>query len=454
MSRIALLAIAALAACAPAAPGLVLRDVPITIELPAMRSFTAAAAPVPTRSNTQMARDFIDLTFELENGTPLPALTRFETPISVRIEGPVPPTLALDLRQLIGRLQNEAGLDIFLTGGDRANITVQAIPSTALRRAVPGAACFVVPRVTDWTDFRTAAGTNRVDWVNLTSRDQVSIFLPSDAAPQEIRTCLHEELAQALGPVNDLFRLSDSVFNDDDSHSVLTGFDMLMLRVTYAPELRNGMTANQVAAQLPGIFARLNPAGQFPDNTNSGGPSAEWRSAMQTALAARTSRTRRLSAARTTVDIARTNDWTGARLGFSYFALAKTLVATDSDAALTALTAAAREFRRAPETQIHEALVAVQLAAYALRSGDADAIMRLTDTAIPIATRHENAALLATLMMFRAEALDLAGRTSEAAVVRMDSFAWARYGLGGPQAVQTRFNQITALNPRNRSLQP
>jgi len=34
-------------------------------------------------------------------------------------------------------------------------------------------------------------------------------------SPQEVRDCLHEELAQALGPLNDLYRLPDSVFNDD-----------------------------------------------------------------------------------------------------------------------------------------------------------------------------------------------------------------------------------------------
>ena len=77
-----------------------------------------------------------------------------------------------------------------------------------------------------------------------------------------MRDCLHEELAQALGPLNDLYRLSDSVFNDDNMHTVLTGFDMLILRVFYSPALRSGMTRAEVAARLPAILAQLNPAGQ------------------------------------------------------------------------------------------------------------------------------------------------------------------------------------------------
>ncbi len=71
----------------------------------------------------------------------------------------------------------------------------------------------------------------------------MAIFLPGDVSPQETRDCLHEEMAQALGPLNDLYRLGDSVFNDDNFHTVLTGFDMLVLRTYYAPDLRSGMTA-------------------------------------------------------------------------------------------------------------------------------------------------------------------------------------------------------------------
>ena len=451
MSRLAFIAVAVLTACAPASRPEATRAIAITTELPPMRSFTAAAAPAPIRSNIQMQRDFIDLTFQLESGTMLPIFTRFEGPISVRIEGGAPPTMAQDLRQLLSRLQSEAGIDIFLTGSQQANITVQAIPTADLQRAVSGAACFVVPRVSGWADYRAFASSARVDWATLTTREQISIFIPSDAAPQEIRTCLHEELAQALGPLNDLFRLPDSVFNDDDSHSVLTGFDMLMLRATYAPELRSGMTANQVAARLPAILARLNPGGERPEEAIEGTTTPEWRAAMQVALSSQYSLNRRRNAAQTAVDIARANGWTGARLGFALYAYAKTAIGSDTEAAQAALITAAREFRRSPATQIHEAHISVQLAAFALRSGDAEAILSLTDAAIPIATRHENAALLATLMMFRAEALDLVGRSSEASVVRLDSLAWARYGLGSDRAVQARLNEIAALNPRTRS---
>ena len=63
------------------------------------------------------------------------------------------------------------------------------------------------------------------------------------------------------------------------------------------------------------------------------------------------------------------------------------------------------------------------------------------------AARHENAALLSTLLLLRAEALDLTGRVSEAREVRMDSLGWARYGFGADWAVRAKLREIAALNP-------
>jgi len=263
--RLAVIALSVMSACTPMP-----QDAPpsrasiMSESLPPMRSFAGAAAQPPSRSNTDMAQDFLDLAFQMESGRAVPVMTRFETPISVRETGMIPGSLVPDLRALLTRLNNEAGIDIYLTGAPDANITVEAIPRADLQRAVPRAACFVVPRISSWEEFKEVRRTPQVDWTTLTRRDRATIFVPADVAPQEIRDCLHEELAQALGPLNDLYRLPDSVFNDDNIHAVLTGFDKLVLRAYYSPELRNGMTRGEAAVRLPALLARLNPAGQRP----------------------------------------------------------------------------------------------------------------------------------------------------------------------------------------------
>jgi hypothetical protein len=89
----------------------------------------------------------------------------------------------------------------------------------------------------------------------------------------------------------------------------------------------------------------------------------------------------------------------------------------------------------------------MQLAAFALSSGQVDEALTLTARAMPAAIAAQNASLLSTLLMIRAEALDDAGRPSEARSVRLDSLAWGRYGFGGQSAVGARLTEVAALSP-------
>ena len=54
---------------------------------------------------------------------------------------------------------------------------------------------------------------------------------------------------------------------------------------------------------------------------------------------------------------------------------------------------------------------------------------------------------MSTLMMFKAEALDMNGKTAAAETVRLDSLGWARYGFGSDQNVQARLAEISSLRP-------
>ena len=94
---------------------------------------------------------------------------------------------------------------------------------------------------------------------------------------------------------------------------------------------------------------------------------------------------------------------------------------------------------------------ASQLAAYAITQGKGEVALMLVNPQIAIAERHENAALLSSLMLLRAEALDLTGRTSEARAVRLDSMGWARYGYGADWAVRAKMREVSSLNPLKRN---
>jgi len=454
--RAALIVALALAGCAPAAPPVATPARYDSAEpLPPMRQF-GATRPLPAlRPNAQIARDFLELSFQMESGRPLPVLTRFEGPVTLHVTGAVPPTARTDIDRLAARLRAEARIPLRVAEGPPPAagnaIVVEFLPRAQMQALVPEAACFVVPRIGSWDEYRAARRSARLDWATLTVRQRAAVFIPSDTSPQEIRDCLHEEVAQALGPLNDIYRLPDSVFNDDNFHAILTGFDMLVLRLYYAPELANGMTRAEVAARLPALLARTNPGGGSAAQSAPADPTPRaWIDAVERALGPRASEAARRDAARRAVAIAQASGWSDGRAGFSWFALGRLSLSGDLGTAFTAFLRAALIYRARPGMEIQAAHVDMQLAAFALSAGQAEDTLTFVDRSLPMVAQAENAALLATLMLLRAEALELLGRSSEARAVRLDAMGWARYGFGPEPEVRRRVAEIAALSPRAR----
>ncbi|WP_417273968.1 DUF2927 domain-containing protein [Celeribacter halophilus] len=415
------------------------------LALPPMKLFDDRQPAQSHRSNASLARDFLDLTFALETGAELTQFTRFEDPITLRVTGDtIPPSLNHDLTKLLTRLEREAGVKITRVQPQAdAAITLETLTLAELSRRAPNTACIVVPNVSSWAEFKRARRA-ALSWTEVNTRERLSIFIPVDVAPQEIRDCLHEELAQALGPLNDLYRLPDSVFNDDNIHSILTPFDMLMLRLTYAPELHSGMNRDEVARALPDILARINPVGETLPDTPAKPTPRLWTQSALTAMG-RAPLKERLLAAHNAVAIAQAEGWDDTRTGFSWFLLGRLSIATDRPAAYLALTRAAEIYGAHPETRFHAAHVAMQLAALALSEHRYEDAYTLSASAIDAARDAENAALLASLMLTEAEALENLGRSSDARALRLDSLGWARYGFGSDEEVRIRAAEIAAL---------
>jgi len=350
---------------------------------------------------------------------------------------------------LIYRLRSEARIPISRVSSNRsANITVEVLSRRTLQRAVPQAACFVAPNVASWAEFKLRRMTPGLDWTALVQRDRMAIFLPGDVSLQEIRDCLHEEVAQALGPVNDLYHLTDSIFNDDNFHTVLTGFDMVILRAFYDSKLHSGMTAEAVAKRLPGILSRINPAGRSGRVSPTPATPRQWSSAIEAALGARSSAASRLASAKRAVSLAKSRGLDDNRLGFSLYAQGRLALANDTALALSSFAQAEAVFRADPATRLHGAHVAVQAAAYALSDGRPGDAIDIVNSNSPTALAAENASLLSTLLMIKAQALDSLARYSEAEIVRRDSLGWARYGIGSDAEIRARLQEIAALAPR------
>ncbi len=384
------------------APPQITRSLTDNRPVPTPVMYSAKTARV---SNQDIVTDFLDLNFRLESGQTLPVLTRFEGPISVRVTGQEPSHFTAELDALLGRLRREAGINIARTNSAQANITIGLVKRSEIRRALPNAACFVVPNVTRIAEFQAMRRSDRVRWSKLRERRKVGLFLPGDASPQELRDCLHEELAQALGPLNDLYRLPNSVFNDDNVHTVLTSFDMLLLRASYDPSLRSGMNRAQVAAALPEVLARINPAGEHVPNQRRGGTPVSYSRAIQTALGPGASRAQRKQAANQALQIAHTAGWQDHRLAFAHYAAGRIAQAGGaSQQAHQHFTRADQIYARQAGTELHRAYVAAQLGAYALSRNRPTEALAAVEPFIPVAARHQNRSLQSTLTRLRARA--------------------------------------------------
>jgi len=422
-----------------------------TLTLPPIRTFPTRAATPAHRANSDMARDFLDLHFQLEGGTPLPVFTRFEAPVRVAITGQPTVTMQPDLTALLARLRAEAGLDIRMTQEPgTASITIEAVPRHRIQRLLPQAACFVVPNVSSLEEFRHNRRAPQTDWKELRSRDRLAIFVPNDVSPQELRDCLHEELAQALGPLNDLYRLPDSVFNDDNVHAVLTGFDMLILRATYDPALHTGMTRQQVADRLPAIFDRLNPRGRTQAPAPLPATPPAWVAAVETALGAGSSDADRRRAAHATAAIARDLGWRDHRRAFGHFLVGRSEQIRNPALAQAHFRTALTYLGTGADTAKHRALIESRLAAYALRAGDLDRASALIERALPAARRGQNAALLSTLLMLKAQLADLRGDPQAAAALRTDSLGWGLYGHGAEVPYASPLQEVAAAHEAPR----
>ncbi|MDA8746809.1 DUF2927 domain-containing protein [Litoreibacter sp.] len=443
----------AIAACAPA-PTSSISEVPqrgaSTISsLPAMKSFSARRGAPVFRSNAEIARDFLDLSFQMESGRRLPYLTRFDGPVKVSVSSGAPAGLERDLAQLLSRLRNEAGINISRArAGEAAQIIIEAIPRRDLQKAVPQAACFVVPNVSGWNEFKKNRNRGVTDWTKLTRRTRATVIIPSDVSPQEVRDCLHEEVAQALGPLNDLYRLPDSIFNDDNFHTVLTGFDMLILRAYYSPEMHNGITRDQAAAVLPSILSRLNPRGSSASARSASVTPQAWNRAIMASLAPRATPSRRASQAAEAVRIAKSMGWRDNRLAFSLFVQGRVTLGQKPQLAIESFVQSGALYKQLYGASVHAAHVATQMSAFALSSGQYDTAIKMANEAIPAARNGENAALLATLMMIKAQALEKTNQPAAANAVRVDALGWGRYGFGSDRNVRARLNEIKALTPR------
>ena len=193
-------------------------------------------------------------------------LRRWEGPVRVGlISGPSTPVAdarenATEVDIFTRRIAGVTGLDMSRTNPEAANMLIlflneqeQIDFADTLPTRYPGISPAVVdafrnsPRNIFCAAFAfTKAGRKGV-------YENALILIKSEHSNFMRKSCIHEEMAQAMGLTNDSPDARPSIFNDDEEFAFLTRHDEILLRMLYDPRLKAGMESHTVRPLLPAI---------------------------------------------------------------------------------------------------------------------------------------------------------------------------------------------------------
>ena len=219
---------------------------------------TAIGAQALSWDRRSLRNDFLELHFRTEWGAVHKRLLRWPDRVKIGLVGRELEAYRGDVAALVAQISAGApDLDLSLTPAGPGDITLRTAPRAEMAAVADTALCFFTPVGMDWPSYKAAEARGEGGWEGVEEISAVTIFIPEHSAPHVFRICFVEEIMQALGPGNDLYRLEDSGFNDDEVHVAPTAFDLFMLRLLYDPSVRPGMTEAEARRAVDAILRRL-----------------------------------------------------------------------------------------------------------------------------------------------------------------------------------------------------
>ena len=195
-------------------------------------------------------------------------LRRWDRPVRVGVmTGPsIPADMAARDRANVAaftrRLGGLPGLDMGVSDGADVNFLVLFMTNAErvafaeqVRRRYPDFAPAVMSTLVDTPLDTSCTAYAFADPGNSAVYSAAMILIRAEHPPLTRLSCVHEEMAQAMGLPNDSPDARPSLFNDSLEFALLTEHDEILLRMLYDPRLRPGMTAAEARPLLPAIAA-------------------------------------------------------------------------------------------------------------------------------------------------------------------------------------------------------
>ncbi len=167
-----------------------------------------------------------------------------------------------EIRGLASRLSALTGLSVSLVA-DNPNFRI-AIDNPSERRAIGARLLAFLPTASAGA-VRSAAAMKADVYCTVFSSmsgkssnyDRAFVVIRGELPDLMRRSCLHEEIAQGFGLINDSPKARPSIFNDNEEFALLTRQDELLLKLLYDPRLRPGMTLAEARPIVEIIAAEL-----------------------------------------------------------------------------------------------------------------------------------------------------------------------------------------------------
>lgn len=157
----------------------------------------------------------------------------------------------------VARLERVTGHPMSVTTGASANMHVFIVGEDDRAAAVERVRALEPGTGPDFTDFLRRMPRNTYCIVLAYGQQSAphvlrsAIVLIRAELPELMRrSCIHEEMAQGLGLLNDSPEARPSIFNDDDEFALLTTHDEALLRLLYDRRLAPGQSFEQVRPQI------------------------------------------------------------------------------------------------------------------------------------------------------------------------------------------------------------
>jgi hypothetical protein len=181
-------------------------------------------------------------------------IRRFEGPVRVHAEGETRPDRRAQLSRVVTDIAKRIrNLDIAMTeDSDEANVTVHLVRDKNLAKTIAtfyGAAR--AKEISDALDPQCLSGFRKNEKFEIEHAD---VILTIDNGDFVFLDCAYEELLQSLGPINDTDKVPWTMFNDDVQKGYFDVYDQYLMNILYHPEVKPGMTVQEVKAVLPQVM--------------------------------------------------------------------------------------------------------------------------------------------------------------------------------------------------------